>query len=355
MAELTTSATVTTAMTVSCSFFICGSCIFSAKLILSSFLSLGERVYSFLLAEFLVKKNVGKVFFLETTYYFTVSGMAVVRKAFSAIAFISMLLLSAVASTQLVNSVSANPLPHKYGYVVSPDNSTEPPTITITNTTLNGNNVTINYNAKVGESATAYTTHIDNVSYTSDWNQNKIYVYRDYDPAHEEWGSQGQQKEISYAAEITNIPEGDHILKMYVDERGSYIIDERLCPFYITKSATVNFTVDTLPPTVTVLSLENMTYDLSDVPLSFSVNEAASISYVLDCQDEVLVDGNTTLIGLSNGLHRVTVYAVDVKGNVGVSETITFTIDAFPVAPVAVASMALIGLGLLVYFKKRKH
>ena len=278
-----------------------------------------------------------------------------VRKAFSAVAFISMLLFSAVVATQLVNFVSANPLPHEYGYVVSADDSTEPPTITITNTALNGNNVTIYFNACVGESTTAYTTHIDNVSYTSDWNQNKIYVYRDYDPAQKELGSHGQQKEISYAATIIGIPEGAHKLTLYVDERGSYIINERLCPFYINSSAVVNFTIDTLPPNVTVLSLKNMTYGLSDVPLSFSVSDATSISYVLDGQDEVLIDGNTTLTGLSNGVHKVTIYAVDVEGNVGASETITFTVAAFPVAPAAIASIALVGVGLLVYFKKHKN
>jgi hypothetical protein len=296
-----------------------------------------------------------KPFTLETTYYYTVSDVVAVRKAFSVVAFISMLLLSAVVATLLVNFVSANPLPHEYGYVVSPDDSTEPPTITITNTTLNGNNVTIYFNACVGESTTAYTTHIDNVSYTSDWNQNQVYVYRDYDPAQKELGSHGQQKEISYAAAIKDIPEGAHTLTMYVDEHGSYIINERLCPFYITSSAIVNFTIDTLPPNVIVLSLENVTYGSSDVPLSFSISEASSISYVLDGQDEVLIDGNTMLTGLSNGVHKVTVYAVDVEGNVGASETITFTVAAFPVAPAAVASIAIIAVGLLVYFKKHKN
>jgi hypothetical protein len=98
-----------------------------------------------------------------------------------------------------------------------------------------------------------------------------------------------------------------------------------------------------------------MTYGSSDVPLSFSVSDATSISIVLDGQDEVLIDGNTTLTGLSNGVHKVTVYAVDVEGNVGGSETITFTVAAFPVAPAAIASIAMVGVGLLVYFKKHKH
>lgn len=278
------------------------------------------------------------------------------REVSFAAAFTLLILLSTPVVTQTTNFVFANPKPYKPGWVEQPDANTQPPTITITNTTVNGNNLIISYTAKVGESTTAHTTHLDNVSYTSDWNQNKIYVYREYDPAHKEWGSQGQQKEISYVAEITGIPDGTHTLTMYVDEYGSYIIDMHLCSFYKTSSVSFNFTIDTAAPNVTVLSLGNTTYGSSDVPLSFSVNEeTSSISYVLDDKDEVLIDGNTTLTGLSDGMHKVTVYACDVEGNVGFSETITFNVASFPVVPAVAGSIAVLGVGLLVYFKKRKR
>ena len=69
--------------------------------------------------------------------------------------------------------------------------------------------------------------------------------------------------------------------------------------------------------------------------------------------------GNTTISGLANGLHNVTVYARDEFGNVGASETAYFSVEVpFPVVPVAaasVAAVAIIGVGLLVYFKKRKR
>jgi hypothetical protein len=71
----------------------------------------------------------------------------------------------------------------------------------------------------------------------------------------------------------------------------------------------------------------------------------------------VTVAGNTTLAGLSAGAHNVTVYAWDTAGNVGASETITFTVTPFPTAPVATASAAAVAVviaGLLFYFKKRK-
>jgi hypothetical protein len=282
------------------------------------------------------------------------SGTAEVKRSLAVTLIIELILTAAVA-TQLVNSVWANPTTTP-GYEVPPDDATEPPTITITSTTINQNNLTISFNASVGESATAYTMHIDNVSYTSDWNQNKIYVYRDYDPQQKSSGSHGQQKAISYAAEITGIPEGAHTITMYVDELGSYLIDGLVCPFQITGSAMVNFTIDTLPPSVTILALENMTIGASDVPLNFSLSEPASrISYVLDGKDEVSISGNTTLTGLPNGVHRITVYAVDAEGNAGVSETATFTVASFPVIPVAAVSIGLASVVLIVYFRKRKR
>jgi multisubunit Na+/H+ antiporter MnhC subunit len=123
----------------------------------------------------------------------------------------------------------------------------------------------------------------------------------------------------------------------------------------------VNFTID-LPPKISILSLENKTYNASNVTLDFTVNEAISkVTYSLDGQENVTVTGNTTLTGLSKGAHNVTVYGWDVAGNAGASETIYFNIEMpepFPTALViaaSIASMAVIAIGLLVYFKKRKH
>jgi len=52
--------------------------------------------------------------------------------------------------------------------------------------------------------------------------------------------------------------------------------------------------------------------------LNYTVNEPVSkIFFVLDGQWNVTIAGNTTLAGLSNGVHNVTVYAWDDVGNVG--------------------------------------
>jgi N-acetylneuraminic acid mutarotase len=113
---------------------------------------------------------------------------------------------------------------------------------------------------------------------------------------------------------------------------------------------------------VLVVSPVNETYNESSVPLTFNVGIQTSLfSYSLDGKDNVTIDGNATLVSLSNGLHNVTVYAKYSEGAIGVSQTVTFTVakqpEANPTVPIAATSGALvvIAAGLLVHFKKRKQ
>ena len=130
--------------------------------------------------------------------------------------------------------------------------------------------------------------------------------------------------------------------------------------FYSTNEVYTPFGYGTVPPNVQVVSLvNNAMYYGAGVVLNFTLNKPASwVGYSLDGQDNVTVTGNVTLAGLSDGWHNVTVYAEDSLGNTGASETIVFNVASpFPTVPVAVvsgASAIAIGIGLLVYFKKRK-
>jgi hypothetical protein len=271
------------------------------------------------------------------------------------------LLFSAVAGTQLVNFATANPNPFPFGEAVPPDASTKPPTITVSSTIVNGNNVTINFKATVGESTTAFSAWISKVYYNSDWNHNRTYVYQFYDPIQ---NILDVQKRTEYSLCELNIPEGKHTITVYALEEGKYIRQATMHMFNITSFSSVNFTINTMPPNVSVLSVESKTYVATDVPLTFTVNESVShIKYSLDGQDNVTIAGNTTLSGLPVGVHNVTVYAWDAVGNVGASETVYFTIaepepEPFPTTLVATASGAtivLVSTGLLVYFRKRTH
>jgi hypothetical protein len=64
-----------------------------------------------------------------------------------------------------------------------------------------------------------------------------------------------------------------------------------------------------------------------NISLNFTVNETVTqISYVLDGKENVTVASNTILTNLPYGEHNVTVYATDIAGNVGSSETVIFTV-----------------------------
>jgi len=129
--------------------------------------------------------------------------------------------------------------------------------------------------------------------------------------------------------------------------------------FEITGYSTVSFFKDLVSPRITVLSPLNTTYASSEVELHFTVSEAVSqILYSLNGKENQTIAGNTTLTGLVNGEHAVTLYVADLAGNDASSETLFFTVNAlaFPIVPVAfttVISSILLCVVLLVYLKKR--
>jgi parallel beta-helix repeat protein len=96
-------------------------------------------------------------------------------------------------------------------------------------------------------------------------------------------------------------------------------------------SARVYFSVDTLSPTVVVLSPQNMTYQTGSIMLTFNISEPVSwMGYSLNAQANVTVAGNTTLSGLPDGSHSIIVYANDTAGNMGASDIVYFTIARAP-------------------------
>ncbi|HKM59984.1 MAG TPA: hypothetical protein VJY36_03845 [Candidatus Bathyarchaeia archaeon] len=126
---------------------------------------------------------------------------------------------------------------------------------------------------------------------------------------------------------------------------------------------------ESAPPTITNLLIENKTYNIPDIPLNFIVNENTSkVAYSLDGKDNVTINGNITLTGLSVGAHNLTVYTWNDAGNIGASQTVNFAVanvtsiasqssGPFPAALVivSVVSVAVVIGGCLVYFKNRKH
>jgi parallel beta-helix repeat protein len=121
---------------------------------------------------------------------------------------------------------------------------------------------------------------------------------------------------------------------------------------------------DANPPLISVISPQNTTYNSGNVSLAFATDEPTSwMGYSLDDQDNATIAGNVTLPELPHGSHSIIVYANDTTGNIGVSETIYFSIakeqepEPFPTTLVVafITSVAIIGAGVLVYFRRRSH
>ncbi|MGB9671560.1 MAG: PKD domain-containing protein, partial [Candidatus Norongarragalinales archaeon] len=99
-----------------------------------------------------------------------------------------------------------------------------------------------------------------------------------------------------------------------------------LGPFIVVRYYTVKL-LDTMPPEISIISPQNITYTTTSVPLTFTVNEPVSwIGYSLDEQANVTITGNTTLINLAEGSHSIVVYARDTSGNTGASSKVYFSV-----------------------------
>ena len=135
-------------------------------------------------------------------------------------------------------------------------------------------------------------------------------------------------------------------------------LNQRYTPF---SYGTRDPTYDDKSPEITLESPKNETYYGTSIPLQFSSSEHIPwAGYKLDNENVTDISGNTNISGLAVGSHTLTVYVVDVAGNNGASETVTFKVAGpFPVVPIAAAAVviavAVAAAGLLLYFRRRKR
>ena len=311
-------------------------------------------------------------------------------KPLLAAASILALLFLAVGDACFVELAGANPIHDMWAYSgeVPPDLNTNPPVISIfspeNDSTYGAAIVSLSLNVSVGNSTTASSRVLEEIYYKADWQPNNIYVYQYIWDSSIYPNAPPRKTEFSTTVNLTGlqpsprfqperIPEGKHIVVVYAVERGTYeshrgpgvnILSSTIYfnGFNITSSSVVSFIIDTTPPSISGLSVKNKAYSISDVPLNFTVDESVTqISYVMDGQENVTIGGNTTLSGLTDGTHNVTVYAKDAAGNIGASKTVYFSVRVlFPATLVATASaasvaIAVVGVGIMVYFRKRNH
>jgi hypothetical protein len=283
---------------------------------------------------------------------------------------ILMLFCSSIAGTELVKKVNAFP----------PYDSSAESSITIDvstpeqNKLYNTKNLTLNLNVSVG--GTTENTLISSISYETDWEKESKTIF-----SYDGYFLRELMVQLCYprtfkspicksteSLELTDIPEGNHSIKIYV-KAWRYSSIEKLkdvFEYYLkytdltmaNRTTTVSFMVDSVSPKIMLSYPMNITYDSRFVSVNFTVDELFSkCQYSLDGQENVTIAGNFTLEGLLDGAHNLTLFATDAAGNIGSSKTTYFTVDVPepPVVSIIAIASIVIGISLLVYFKKRKH
>ena len=226
--------------------------------------------------------------------------------------------------------------------------------------------VTVCFNVTGPDAPNLLTKYISMVDYKGDWMEGAKYAYRTKN--YEVYTPDDFPFSLEFNFTIHGVPCGKHTLVITAVGGGGYAENDLGLTWYqfgINGSSSVNFTIGTIP-IVSFLSFENRIFETPNVPLNFTVDHAVSqIFYCLDEKENRAIDGNTTITGLSNGYHNVTVYAIDELGNTGISETVSFTIasknntqEPYTIAPVA-AVLGILGIascsGIFLYLRKKKH
>jgi hypothetical protein len=284
------------------------------------------------------------------------------------------LLLSVAAGTQLVELGSANPylVENVKEGEVPPPNGTKPPEILVLSpankTAYPLTTISLNFNVSVPQPENA-PLPLSELAYRGSWQSEKTTINID--------SLYRRHKNIfpfNIVVNLTDLPEGPHWVTVNATatgfggwtrtEYGSNGYVPVRYDYYVTYSVTtqeaVNFTIDTTIPNISILTLQNKTYNAPDVLLDFAVNEELSqVAYSLDGGDNVTISGNATLAGLPVGFHNVTVFAWDAAGNVGTSETVTFTVaePEPPIEPVTAVPVVAVAAcaGLLLLTRRKRH
>jgi hypothetical protein len=137
---------------------------------------------------------------------------------------------------------------------------------------------------------------------------------------------EGYTDDFSAVTALVSLPElseGSHSITVYATYHfpnyGNYTTKE---------STTSSFTINYASPYVSILTPKTQEYNMANVALTFTVDKPVlATSYKLDGKANVPIDGNTTLTGLSDGAHRIVIYATDALGTAGISETVLFFIN----------------------------
>jgi hypothetical protein len=149
---------------------------------------------------------------------------------------------------------------------------------------------------------------------------------------------------------LPSLSEGNHT----IDAHCIFKIDK----YTLTSDNKVLFSIDKTPPEILNMSIENKTYQTTELPLNFTTNEPCYPSYSLDGQPEVQFEGNTTLLDLTSGTHNIAFYAQDRAGN-RANLVVFFAIEEPGPLPIALfiallVIAVLVSASLIFYFKRKR-
>jgi N-acetylneuraminic acid mutarotase len=130
----------------------------------------------------------------------------------------------------------------------------------------------------------------------------------------------GVKVTLTSEVELKDLSQGAHQIRIYANDSAGNM----------GASDAVFFSIDTIAPEIQIISPANQSYGSTDVQLQFIVDDLnATLAYSLDGQASVTIIGNQTLLALSNGGHRITLYAIDSLGNAS-EDTVYFEVAPFP-------------------------
>jgi hypothetical protein len=170
---------------------------------------------------------------------------------------------------------------------------------------------------------------------------------------------------------LDNLTDGNYTVKAFSTDTQGNTISSRPRTFQV--NTTIRFSPFLLSPT-------NTTYNIKEIPFTYSLDEPKYVVYnSIDKYSPYRIKGNTTLPELSEDQHTIIAIAYDLNGVIYSKQKAFFTIDTSytptsspeptstpgnepqPVDQQVILGVAvtavvvLIGLGVLIYFKKRKH
>jgi hypothetical protein len=269
------------------------------------------------------------------------------------------------------NSAIANPYIHtsiKQGEVAAPDSVKLPEILLISpinNTFLPSRDISFSFNVSVPQ-PNNQPLPLSELSYQTSWESERRLI--DIEALYRQHSNNFP---FNIKVNFAELPEGRHWIAINATatgfagwngtatgsgDYGIPIIYEYYLTYNVTRNEIVYFVIDTIPPIITINGLENNIYS-PNVNLIFNTSELTSKSaYSLDGEEKIPITSNISLEDLNIGFHNLTLYAWDLAGNAGISQTTTFYVQNPLMLPTVgfIGAIAILSIGLVLYFKNHK-